>query len=77
MAMTVADPFVSLRHWSLALYRGDVASIDKFMDAIDARLPAGWIRDWDYERTRTQYDRIRCYLFDQLGDTAVRCGSRG
>ena len=70
--MAVVDPFVSLRDWRSSLYRGDPAVIDRFLDAIDATLSPGWVRDREYERTRLRPDRIRCYLFDQAGDAAVR-----
>jgi hypothetical protein len=72
--MAGADPFVRLRDWHTSLYRGDPAVIDRFLDAIDATLSPGWIRDREYERTRLRPDRIRCYLFDQAGDAAVRVG---
>jgi hypothetical protein len=71
-AMAVVDPFIHLRDWRSALYRGDQAVIDRFLDAIDATLSPGWVRDSGYERTRLGPDRIRCYLFDQVGDAAVR-----
>jgi hypothetical protein len=70
--MTVVDQFVPLRDWRTSLYRGVSAAVDRFLDAIDATLPPGWIRDRDYERSRARQDRIRCYLFDQEGDAAVR-----
>jgi hypothetical protein len=72
--MAGADPFVRLRDWQTSLYRGDPAVIDRFLDAIDATLSPGWIRDREYERTRLRPDRVRCYLFDQAGDAAVRVG---
>ena len=70
--MAVVDPFVSLRDWQTALYRGDPAVIDRFLDAIDATLPPGWVRDGERERTHLRKDRIRCYTFDRAGDAAVR-----
>jgi hypothetical protein len=70
--MAVVDPFVSLRDWTSSLYRGDPAVIDRFLDAIDATLPPGWVRDRQRERTHLRKDRIRCYLFDRAGDAAVR-----
>jgi len=70
--MAVVDPFVPLRDWRSSLYRGDPAVVDRFLDAIDATLSPGWVRDRDYERTRLRPDRIRCYMFDQAGDAAVR-----
>jgi hypothetical protein len=36
--MTVVDPFIPLRDWRSALYRGDPAVIDRFLDAIDTTL---------------------------------------
>ena len=68
----MVDPFVPLRDWRTSLYRGDPAVLDRFLDAIDATLPPGWVRDREYERTRLRSDRIRCYLFDRAGDAAVR-----
>jgi hypothetical protein len=70
--MAVVDLFVPLRDWRSSLYRGDPGVIDRFLDAIDATLLSGWVRDREYERTRVRPDRIRCYLFDQAGDAAVR-----
>lgn len=70
--MAQTDPFVALRDWRASLYRGDPAVIDRFLDAIDATLPPGWIRDCEYERTRLRSDRTRCYLFDRAGDAAVQ-----
>ena len=75
--MAVVDPFVSLRDWRTSLYRGDPAVIDRFLDAIDATLSPGWIRDSEYERTQLRPARIRCYLFDQAGDAAGPQGSSG
>ncbi len=72
--MAGVNPFVRLRDWQTSLYRGDPAVIDRFLDAIDATLSPGWIRDREYERTRLRPDRVRCYLFDQPGDAAVRVG---
>jgi hypothetical protein len=72
--MPVADPFVSLRDWRSSLYRGDPDVIEQFLAGIDATLSPGWVRDREYERTRLRPDRIRCYLFDQPGDAAVRVG---
>src|SRR6516165_9154190 len=70
--MTAVDPFVPLRDWRTSLYRGDPAVVDRFLDAIDARLSPGWVRDREYERTRSRPDRIRCYMIDRAGDAAVR-----
>jgi hypothetical protein len=70
--MAADDPFVPLRDWRSSLYRGDPAVIDRFLDAMDATLPPGWVRDSEYERSRLRPDRIRCYLFDPAGDAAVR-----
>src|SRR5438309_11170231 len=70
--MAVVDPFVPLRNWRYSLYRGDPAVMDRFLDAVDAALAPGWVRDREYERTRLRPDQIRCYLFDQAGDAAVR-----
>ena len=70
--MAVVDPFISLRDWQTSLYRGDPAVVDRFLDAIDATLSPGWVRDREYERTRLRPDCIRCYLFDRAGDAAVR-----
>ena len=70
--MAVVDPFVSLRDWRSSLYRGDPAVVDRFLDAIDATLSPGWVRDREYERTRLRPDRIRCYMFDRAGDAALR-----
>jgi hypothetical protein len=72
--MAVADPFVSLRDWRSSLYRGNPDVIEQFLAGIDATLSPGWVRDREYERTRLRPDRIRCYLFDQPGDAAVRLG---
>jgi hypothetical protein len=66
------DPFIRLRDWRSALYRGAPAAIDRFLDVIDATLVSGWVRDSGYERTRPRPDRIRCYLSDKAGDAAVR-----
>jgi hypothetical protein len=68
----VTDPFVPIRDWRTSLYRGDTADVDRFLDAIEARLSRGWTRDFEFERARSRPDRIRCYLFDQPGDAAVR-----
>ena len=70
--MPTIDPFVPLTDWRASLVRGGPAAVDRFLDAIDATLPPGWIRDSEYERTRLRPDRIRCYLFDRAGDAAVR-----
>jgi hypothetical protein len=70
--MAVVDPFISLRDWHLSLYRGEPADIDRFLDAIDATLPPGWVRDRERERTHLRLDRVRCYVFDRPGDAAVR-----
>jgi hypothetical protein len=59
--MAMVDPFFPLRDWQASLYRGDPAVIDRFLDAIDATLSPGWIRDHESERTRLRPDRIRCY----------------
>ncbi len=70
--MAVVDPFVPLRDWRTSLYRGDPAAVDRFLDAIDANLPPGWVRDPEYERTRLRPDSIRCYMLDRPADAAVR-----
>ena len=70
--MAVVDPFVSLRDWRSSLYRGDPAVVDQFLAGIDATLLSGWVRDREYERTRSRPDRIRCYMFDRPGDAALR-----
>lgn len=70
--MPAVDPFVPLREWRSSLYRGIKVVIDQFLDKIDATLPAGWIRDVAFEQTRPRSDRIRCYLFDQPGEAALR-----
>lgn len=70
--MAAVDPFVPLRDWRSSLYRGEPAVVDRFLNAIDATLTPGWVRDREYERTRLRPDRIRCYMFDRTGDTAVR-----
>ncbi len=66
------DPFLPLHHWRSTLFRGDKPAIDRFLQQLDARLPAGWSRDSDYERARQRPDRLRCYLFDRPGDASVR-----
>ena len=70
--MAAVDPFVPLREWRISLYRGDLVAVDRFLEAIDATLLSGWLRDSEYERTRPRPDRIRCYLYDVAGDAAVR-----
>lgn len=70
--MSAVDLFVPLREWRESLYRGDAKAIDSFLDRIDKSLSPGWVRDLAYERTRLRPDRIRCYLFDQPTDAAVR-----
>jgi hypothetical protein len=70
--MAVVDPFVSLRDWRSSLYRGDPTVVDRFLDEIDATLSPGWVRDREYERTRSRPDRIRCYMFDRPADAALR-----
>jgi len=70
--MSANDPFLPLRDWRSMLFRGDKPVIDRFLQQLDARLPAGWGRDPDYERRRPRPDRIRCYLFDQPGGASVR-----
>jgi len=70
--MARVDPFISLHEWRSALYRGEPADIDRFLDTIDATLPPGWARDRAYESARPRPERIRCYLFDQASDAAVR-----
>ena len=70
--MAVVDPFVSLHDWSSSLYRGEPAVVDQFLPGIDATLSPGWVRDREYEQTRSRPDRIRCYAFDQAGDAALR-----
>ena len=66
------DPFLPLRNWRSTLFRGDKPVIDRFIQQLDARLPAGWSRNSDYERARQRPDRLRCYLFDRPGDASVR-----
>jgi hypothetical protein len=70
--MAVVDPFVSLRDWHSSLYRGDPAVVNQFLDRIDATLLSGWVRDREYEQTRSRPDRIRCYTFDRPEDAALR-----
>src|SRR4051812_3850266 len=70
--MAVVDPFAPLRDWRASLYRGGSAVIDRFLDAIDATVSPGWVRDREYERTRLRPDCIRCYMYDPAGDAAVR-----
>jgi hypothetical protein len=70
--MAVVDPFAPLRDWRASLYRGVSAVMDRFLDAIDATVSPGWLRDREYERTRLRPDRIRCYMYDRPGDAAVR-----
>jgi hypothetical protein len=70
--MAVVDQFVPLRDWRTSLYLGASAAVERFLDAIDATLSPDWVRDCDYERTRSRQDRIRCYMFDRAGDAAVR-----
>lgn len=70
--MPLNDPFLPLRNWRSTLFRGDEPVIDRFIQQLDVRLPAGWSRDSEYERQRQRPDRIRCYLFDQPGDASIR-----
>ena len=70
--MALVDPFVPLRDWRISLFRGDQAVIDLFLDKIDAKPPPDWVRDKEFESTRSRPDRVRCYMFDQVGDAAVR-----
>ncbi len=70
--MAVVDPFVSLSDWRSSLYRGIPANLDRFLAGIDATLSPGWVRDREYERTRSVPDRIRCYMFDRPRDAALR-----
>ncbi len=70
--MAVVNPFAPLGDWYASLYRGDPAVVNRFLDAIDATLRPGWVRDREYEATRSRPDGIRCYLFDRAGDAAVR-----
>jgi hypothetical protein len=70
--MPSVDPFFPLRDWRTSLYRGTPAVVDRFLDTVDATLPADWTRDHAYEQTRLRRDRVRCYLFDRAGDAAVR-----
>jgi hypothetical protein len=65
--MATVDPSITLRDWRSALYRGEPAVIDRFLDTIDATLSSRWVRDLVYERTRLRPDRIRCYPFDNAG----------
>jgi hypothetical protein len=69
--MAGVDPFAPLRDWRASLYWGEPAVVDRFLNAIGATLPPGWVRDREVERTRLRPDRIRCYRFDQAGDAAV------
>ena len=66
------DPFLPLRNWRSTLFRGDKPIIDRFIQQLDVKLPAGWSRDSDYERARQRPDHLRCYLFDRPGDASVR-----
>jgi hypothetical protein len=66
------DPFLPLHNWRSTLFRGDKPVIDRFIQQLDANLPAGWSRDSDYERARQRPDRLRCYLFERPGDASVR-----
>ena len=50
--MPLNDPFLPLRNWRSTLFRGNKPVIDRFIQQLDARLPAGWSRDSDYERKR-------------------------
>jgi hypothetical protein len=70
--VALVDPFVPLRDWRTSLFRGDHAVIDLFLDNIDATLPSHWLRDSNYESTRSRPDRIRCHMFDRAGDATVR-----
>jgi hypothetical protein len=70
--MPLADTFLPLRNWRSTLFRGDTPVIDRFVQQLDAKLPAGWSRDSAYERQRQRPDLVRCYLFDQSGDASVR-----
>jgi hypothetical protein len=70
--MALNDQFLPLHKWRSTLFRGDKPVIDRFIQQLDARLPASWSRDSDYERQRQRPDRIRCYLFDQPGDASIR-----
>jgi hypothetical protein len=36
------DPFLPLRNWRSTLFRGDKPAIDRFIQQLGARLPAGW-----------------------------------
>ncbi len=52
-------------------YTGDPSVVDRFLAAIDARLPPDWAaRDSANEQTRLQPGR--CYLLDKAGEAAVR-----
>lgn len=70
--MAVVPAFVSLRDWRFSLYRGEAYILDRFLAGVDATMPPGWIRDREYELTRMRPERVRCYLFDSVGDAAVR-----
>ena len=71
--MAVVDPFISLRDWrSVCMYRVDPAVVDQFLAGIDATLLPGWVRDHEFERTRSRPDYVRCYMFDRPGDAALR-----
>jgi hypothetical protein len=70
--MAVVDPFVSLVDWRSSLYRGDPAVVDQFLAGIDAKLLPGWVRDREFERTRSRPESIRSYMFNGPRDGAVR-----
>lgn len=70
--MAFVDPIVPIRDWRTSLFRGAQKDVDAFQDEIDTKLPRDWVRDVRYEATRPRPDRIRCYIFDQAGDAAVR-----
>ncbi len=70
--MSPNDPFLPLRKWRSTLFRGAKPDIDRFIKQLEVKMPAGWSRDFGYERQRQPSGRIRCYLFDRPGDASVR-----
>lgn len=70
--MSAVAPFNSLHQWRSSLYRGRPANVDRFLDTINATLPADWSRDVLYEQTLARPARHRCYLFDRGGHGSVR-----
>ena len=70
--MATVDLFVPLRDWRSSLFRGDPAVVDRFLGEVDTTLPPDWVRDHTSSSTRLRPDRIRCYIFDRVGDASVR-----